>query len=146
MNGADRRSIASAFLVAAVVSTVLFTAFTFATDQSGLRGPGYLMMLLLVGVASSLLAIVVLALPAFFLLARLRLVNLWSALAAGLVIGAIMAGVTEWPQSGLKAFTHADWDDHAVIRIYVHAAIGAVAALCFWLIWRRRQPGNATQG
>lgn len=97
------------------------------------------MLLLLVGVASSLLAIVVFALPAFLLLTRLRLVNLWSALSAGLIIGAIMAAVTEWPQSGLEAFARAGWNDHAVRRICVHAVIGAISSFCFWLIWRRGQ-------
>lgn len=36
MNRFDQRSIVGAFLVAAVVSAVLFAAFTFATDESGL--------------------------------------------------------------------------------------------------------------
>ena len=143
MNRSDQRSMVGAFLVAAVVTAVLFAAFTFATDESSLRGFGYLMLLLLVGVASAFLAIMVFALPAFLLLARLRLVNLWSALSAGLIIGAIMAAMTEWPQSGLEAFARAGWNDHAVRRICVYAVIGAISALCFWLIWKRNQPSSA---
>ena len=75
---AKRRTLANSFLVAAVVSAVLFAALDFATDESGLRGLGYVALLLLVGVASSLLAIVVFALPAFLILARLRLATVWS--------------------------------------------------------------------
>ena len=106
MNALDvpnRQHITSAFFVATMVSAALFAVFTFASDNSGLRSPGYAMLLLLVGMAFSLLAIVVLALPVLLLLARFRPANLWSALASGLVIGAIMAGLTEWPQSGFAA-------------------------------------------
>jgi hypothetical protein len=134
----DRRPIAVAFFAAAVVSTVLFAAFIFAGDTSGLRSPTYAMLLLLVGMASSLLSIVVLALPVLLVLVRLRLVNLWSALASGLVIGAIMAGLTEWPQLGLEAFRHIGWEDHAVRRICVFALIGTLSALSFWLTWKSR--------
>jgi len=134
----DRRPIAVAFFSAAVVSAVLFAAFTFAIDTSGLRSPAYAMLLLLVGMASSLLAIVVLALPALLVLVRLRLVNLWSALTSGLVIGTIVAGLTEWPQSGLEAFRHIGLEDHAVRRTYVFALIGTASALSFWLTWKSR--------
>ena len=96
------------------------------------------MLLLLVGMASSLLAIVMLALPALLVLVRLRLVNLWSALISGLVIGAIMTGLTEWPQSGLEAFRHIGWGDHVVRRICVFALIGTLCAFSFWLTWKSR--------
>ncbi len=141
MNALDvpnRQHIASAFFVAAVVSAALFAVFTFASDNSGLRSPSYAMLLLLVGMAFSLLAIVVLALPVLLVLVRLRLVNLWSALTSGLVIGAIMAGLTEWPQSGLEAFRHIGWEDHGVRRICVFALIGTLSALSFWLTWKSR--------
>lgn len=134
----SRRAVADSSLIAAIVAAVLFAAFGLATDESGLRGPGYAGLLLLVGMAASLLAITVFALPAFLILVRLQLVTLWSALAAGLTIGAILAGITEWPQTGLAAFTRDGWSDHAVRRICVLATIGAVSASCFWLTWSRR--------
>lgn len=135
---ANRRAVADSFAVAAVVSGVLFAAFGFASDESGLRGPGYAVLLLLIGMASSLLAIVVFALPALLILVRLRLANLWSMLVAGLMIGAILGSVTEWPQAGLAAFGRAGWSDHAVRRICVLGAIGTVSAFCFWMAWSRR--------
>jgi hypothetical protein len=134
----NRRAIADAFVVATVVSAVLFAVFEFVSDESGLRGPGYAVLLLLVGVASSLLAIVIFALPALLILARLRLANVWSSIIAGLIIGAILASMTEWPQTGLAAFTHGGWSDHAVRRICALAAIGTASAFCFWLAWSRR--------
>lgn len=132
------KRVARSFSLAAGVSAVLFATFTFITDRSGLQSPSYAIVLLCIGMAASLFSIVVLGLPMLFFLMRLRLVNLWSTIASGLVIGAVMAGLTEWPQSGLDAFKSAGWDDHSVRRMCVLALIGAVAALCFWLSlgWR----------
>jgi hypothetical protein len=76
----------------------------------------------------------VLAIPAFFALNRLGLVNLWSTLVAGLVIGGIMGAFTEQPQTGWDAFIHAGVADHAVRRICALATIGAISALVFWFV------------
>jgi hypothetical protein len=132
------RAIAIAFLVADIVSAMLFAAFTFLTDKSGLQGPGYAVILLLLGAQFSLMAIVVFALPLLFIFVRLRLVNIWSTLLSGLVVGAAMAGITEWPPAGISAVLNVAWDDLAVRRIYVFAVIGAVSALGFWLTWKQR--------
>jgi len=134
----SRRTFADSSLIAAVVAAVLFAAFGIATDESGFRGPSYAGLLFLIGMAGSLLAIAVLALPTFLILARLQLANLWSTLAAGLAIGALLAGITEWPQTGLTAFAQDGWSDHAVRRICVLAVIGAISASCFWLTWTRK--------
>ena len=134
----SRRAFADSSIIAAVVAAVLFAAFGLATDESGLRGPGNAGLLLLIGMAASLLAIAVLALPTFLILARLQLANVGSTLAAGLAIGALLAGITEWPQTGLAAFVQGGWSDHAVRRICVLAVIGAISASCFWLTWTRK--------
>jgi hypothetical protein len=125
------------FAIAGTISAVLYAGYTFFTEQSGLQGPGYAVLLLMVGAQFSFLAIVVLALPTYIVFSRLRLFKLWSSLAAGLVFGATMAAITEWPQTGLRSFVDVGWSDHAVRRIFVYAAIGAVAGLGFWLAWKQ---------
>jgi hypothetical protein len=142
----DRKSTARAFTVAALVSAVLFATFTFIDDESGLRGAGYAILLLIIGVAASLVAMGALAFPVFLLLLRLRLASLWTALASGLVIGAVMSAITEWPQAGIGVFLPAGWNDHAVRRISAHAAIGAVSALCFWLVRSSKMQSEAPSG
>jgi len=67
---------------------------------------------------------VLIAVPAYLVLKRLRLVRWWSALGAGACVGALFAhfsGVQLWPLSfGLLA----------------HALIGLCAGTGFWLIYR----------
>jgi F0F1-type ATP synthase assembly protein I len=130
----DRRSIACGLLAADVIAAILFAVFTYATDKSGHHDIGYLFVLLLVGVAYSLIAIVVFALPLLIVLGRLRAVNLALSLVAGFVIGASMAGITERPGNGLIKVVRLNFSDHAVLRIWVFAAIGCASALGFWLV------------
>ena len=130
----DRRSIFRGLLAADVIAAVLFAVFTYSTDKSGQHDLGYLLVLLLVGVAYSLIAIVVFALPLLVVFGRLRLINLALSLVAGFVIGAVMAGITERPGNGLIEVIRLNFSDHAVLRIWVFAAIGCASALGFWLV------------
>ena len=130
----DRRPIVRGLLAADVIAAVLFAVFTYSTDKSGQHDLGYLLVLLLVGVAYSLIAIVVFALPLLVVFGRLRLINLALSLVAGFVIGAVMAGITERPGNGLIEVIRLNFSDHAVLRIWVFAAIGCASALGFWLV------------
>lgn len=132
--GNDRRPIVRGLLAADVIAAVLFAVFTYSTEKSGQHDLGYLFVLLLVGVAYSLIAIVVFALPLLMFFGRLRLINLVLSLVAGFVIGAVMAGITERPGNGLIEVVRLNFSDHAVLRIWVFAAIGCASALGFWLV------------
>ena len=129
-----RRPIVRGLLAADVIAAVLFAVFTYSTDKTGQHDLGYLLVVLLVGVAYSLIAIVVFALPLLVVFGRLRLINLALSLVAGFVIGAVMAGITERPGNGLIEVIRLNFSDHAVLRIWVFAAIGCVSALGFWLV------------
>jgi hypothetical protein len=72
------RPVVAPFMVAGGISTILYAGYTFFTEQSGLQGLGYALLLLMVGAQFSFLAIVVLALPTYIVFSRLRLFNLWS--------------------------------------------------------------------
>jgi RsiW-degrading membrane proteinase PrsW (M82 family) len=130
----DRRPIARGLLAADVIAAVLFAVFTYSTDKSGQYDLGYLFVLLLVGVAYSLIAIIVFALPLLIVFGRLRVINLALSLIAGFFIGAVMAGITERPGNGLIEVIRFNFSDHAVLRIWVFAAIGCASALGFWLV------------
>ena len=130
----DRRSIARGLLAADVIAAVLFAVFTYSTDKSGQHDIGYLFVLLLVGAAYSLIAVVVFALPLLIVFGRLRVINLALSLVAGFFIGGVMAGITEWPGNGLMEVIRVNFSDHAVRRIWVFAAIGCASALGFWFV------------
>ena len=130
----DLRPIVRGLLAADAIAAVLFAVFTYSTDKSGQHDLGYLSVLLLVGIAYSLIAIVVFALPLLMVFGRLRVINLALSQVAGFFIGAVMAGMTEWPGNGLMEVIWVNFSDHAVRRIWVFAAIGCVSALGFWLV------------
>lgn len=145
----DRRSITRGLLAADVIAAVLFAVFTYSTDKSGQHDLGYLFVLLLVGVAYSLIAIVVFALPLLMVFGRLRVINLALSLVAGFFIGAAMAGITERPGNGLIEVIRLNFSDHAVLRIWVFAAIGCASALGFWLVRKHSatsQPSASASG
>src|SRR5208282_6896013 len=133
---ANSRAIVSGFLVADIISAVLFAVYVYLTEKSGLQSPYHFLLLLLVGAAFSLIVIVVFAVPALLALRYLRLVNLWTALIVGFIAGVGMASLTEWPQGGLDALMVVTWSNHAVRRIIVFGVIGATSALGFWLMWK----------
>ena len=138
----DRRPIIRGLLAADVIAAVLFAVFTYSTDKSGQYDLGYLFVLLLVGVAYSLIAIVVFVVPLLIVFGQLRVINLALSLVAGVVIGAVMAGITERPANGLVEVIRFNFSDHAVLRIWVFAAIGCASALGFWIVGKRvGEPG-----
>lgn len=134
--GNDRRPIARGLLAADVIAAVLFAVFTYATDKTPDDDISYLFVLLLVGVAYSLIAIAVFALPLLVVFSRFRTINLALSLFAGFFIGAVMAGITEWPGNGLSEIIRVNFSDHAVRRLWAFAAIGCVSALGFWVVRR----------
>ena len=137
----DRRTIVQGLFAADVIAAVLFTAFAYSTDTTG-QDLSYLPMLLLVGVAYSLIAILVFVVPLLMVFGRLRVTSLALALAlalvAGFFIGAVMAGFTEWPRNGLMEVIRVNLGDHAVRRVWVFAAIGCASAFGFWLVVKDR--------
>ena len=134
VTGSDRRAITRGLLAAEIIAAVLFAVFTYSTDKSGPRDIGYLLILLLVGAAYSLVPIVIIALPLLIVFGRLRAINPTSSLVAGFFIGALMAGITEWPSNGLGEVIKFNFADHAVRRIWAFSAIGCASGLGFWLV------------
>jgi hypothetical protein len=131
----DRRSIARGLFASDAISAILFAVFTYLTDQSAQRDLAYFSVLLLVGAAYSLAAIVVFALPLLIVFGRLRIMrSVFPSLIAGFFIGALMAGLTERPGNGLIEVVRLNFSEHAVLRIWVFAAIGCASALGFWLV------------
>jgi hypothetical protein len=140
----EKDSVAFGFLTADLVSGVLFTVLPYLTgDSSSLERPAdfaiSLLLALLIGTGYSAVPITILALPLYLVLRRTGLINRWSTLIFGIIIGGITAWVLERPNRGVSAYTHFDWSDHAVRLMAGFAAIGGIAALSFWSVWSRRQ-------
>ncbi len=72
----------------------------------------------------SVLPMVVFAVPMYLLLNHAGLVNLWTSLAAGAIVGALFGVMLRMP-SPPRA--------HDVVHM---TFIGTLAALAFWLVWR----------
>jgi len=140
----DRRPIARGLFAADVIAAILFTVFTYSTDKSEQHDIGYLFVLLLVGVAYSVIPIVIFALPLLIVFGRLRVTNLALSLIGGFFIGAAMAGLTERPDKGLIEVVRLNFSDHAVLRIWAFAAIGCASALGFWLV--RKSSSTSSMG
>jgi hypothetical protein len=136
----EKDSVALAFLTADLVSAALFTVLPYVTgDSASLQSPVYLALSLLIGICYTAVPITILALPLYLVLRRTGLINRWSALVIGIIIGGITAWVLERPSRGVSAYIHLDWSDHAVRLMAGFAAIGGIAALSFWSVWSRRQ-------
>jgi O-antigen ligase len=131
------RPLIIAFANAVVISGVLYTIYVLSTEHSGLHGVSYALVVLFFALTFSVSTTIVLAVPAFLVLIRLNLLSRSITILAGLVIGAIAAGITEWPQSGFAAFLDSELNDHAVSRTYACSAIGVVSGICFWETWKR---------
>ena len=69
------------------------------------------------------------AVPTYLLLNRKGLVNLWTSLAAGALIGTLFAVTLGWPIPQAN-------------DAMLMASIGALAALAFWLVWRTGRHDN----
>jgi hypothetical protein len=130
----DRTSIARGLIAADLIAAVLLTVFACLTDKAWEHDIGYLLFVLLVGAGYSLIAIIVFALPLLVLFGRLRVINLALALVSGLVVGAVVAGITEPPGNGLIEVIRFNFSDHAVLRIWAFAAIGCASAFGFWVV------------
>ena len=135
----DKRTIALGFLLAILVSAVLFAGFTYTTEQAGFQSPEYFGLLLLVGLQFSTLATAVIALPLFLLLRRWDILNGWWVLVAGSGVGFIMAIITEWPPGSFFDMFHLKLGQHAVTRAIAFSTIGATSSLAFWWRLTKRQ-------
>ena len=69
------------------------------------------------------------AVPMYLLLNSKGLVNLWTSLAVGALVGALFAVTLRWPRP------HAN-------DVMFMASIGSLAALAFWLVWRTGRDDN----
>jgi ABC-type branched-subunit amino acid transport system permease subunit len=115
-NGASLLGFAAAPLSAGVANVVL----SFVENGSP-NGPMDLVGAFVMAFFFSL-PVVLVAMPIYFLLSRFRLVNPWTCLASGALLGGIFGAVLRLPnppQSG---------------DVLVMAAIGVVAAFVFWLV------------
>ena len=110
--------------VAAAIFPAIVLAVTSPITEGRLVGALGILPLLLV---FSCGAVLLLGLPLFLLLRRFRLVRWWSAIASGLVIGALVAVITRAP---------------GVVKpgdFIVMVPLGGATAFLFWLIWRPRR-------
>jgi hypothetical protein len=140
-----------AFVVAGVISAVLWASYVLLIDPIGTtRPPAHsgLVAWLLIGIGFSSLALFLLAVPLFVALTLLRIVNVWVTLLSGFAIGAVVACIVDWPNTRLGAFTHLEWTDVAVRQTCVFAAIGTVSAVGFWFTLRAfgLTPNNRWRG
>ncbi|MGO9934312.1 MAG: hypothetical protein ACLPV8_21195 [Steroidobacteraceae bacterium] len=134
---ANKQRVATGLFVADAIAGVLFALSGLVTENtSDISLLGFLVSLL-VGVGYSLVVIIVLALPMFVVLRYLKLVNLWSAMIAGLAIGVMVAAFFGLPTHGFVDIFHVNLREDAVVRALIFGAIGIASALGFWLVWRK---------
>ena len=131
-----------AILIAALVPAIYF----------GLLGESFRGALLAFVFAS--VWIVLLGLPAFFLLKYYGLVRWWSATTSGFILGAVPAALISWPYHPGVDSDYSAWDGHKMVEYVVHGVptpagwvqymhsscgfglLGAASAAMFWLVWR----------
>ena len=113
-----KRSTQVAFAVAPVVPGL---TIVIAEHMAGTQDAFGVFGVLVFGYLYSWLPMLVLGLPSFLLARHLRLVKWWSALCAGLIIGAAV----------YTAIQHSITDRGFV----VYTIAGAASGLCFWCIW-----------
>jgi hypothetical protein len=82
----------------------------------------------------SAMAAVLFGLPIFLVLLSFKLIRWWSALATGLVIGALMGIIVKSPQP-----------IHFPEMLFL-ASTGAASTLGFWLIWRQGRGADDIDG
>jgi hypothetical protein len=136
----DRTAIETAFFYASLASGVLFATVAIAIDPSSARSLEYFAVLLLGGLAFSLLACIVFALPIFLGLRYLGVLSGWWAVVSGLSAGFTMAAVTEWANGSSYDLFHLRWTSHSIGRAFAFGTIGAVSGLVFWWVYSRRKP------
>jgi len=82
----------------------------------------------------SAIVMIVLAVPLAFVLRHFNLARWWTAILGGFSIGLIVAVVEDWRPGG-SPLLHGD---PATIRAAImNVALGALAGLVFWLIWKQ---------
>jgi len=146
-----------AFLAAALFPTCLMTGWylygQFATFEANdpyiwVRTRGFLFMCLWVATAF----VVVLGVPAYFLLRKLNAVRWWSTVATGFILGAVPYTIFAWPLQyaelhssstvdGVQTMidgipTAAGWIQFTSAALFF-GACGAVGALAFWAVSRK---------
>ena len=110
------------FLVAPIIPAVTMAIWSSLVEQ---RAVGPTLQLTLFFYFYSALATIVFGIPTYFLLLRFKLVNLWSALTVGFVIGVIVSFIIKAP-------------NFITLReILPMGAMGAAAAFTFWLVWKK---------
>jgi hypothetical protein len=114
-----------AFLIAPLIPAVAGAVLTPVTSGSGVNiDPASVLGLTMVFAAFSYAAAFVLAIPAFVALQRFGLVNVWSILLAGVLVGAAVSVLMRMP----NAVTARD--------LVVTCSMGLCSAIVFWLVWR----------
>jgi len=154
------RASLAAILMPAIVITLYAFVFNlvavFAGSARNLEA-GFLLAVLLIALIISLAHVLLLGLPAVWLLHRFRLLRWWSLTVAGFVGACIPMAIWSWPVDppGMKSSysygngsetivakvdgvpTLAGWIDYAQSVAFV-GLFGVIAALAFWLVIRRR--------
>src|ERR1700729_3306179 len=124
-----KRPLIVAFAVADVTAGTLLAVFDLLTDHSGLQSPFYFAASLIFGIASTVLVIVLLALPVFVVFHRLRCITLYSALLAGAVIGGAVSYFFNPISNGLAGLVQLRWSDKPTQNVIAFSAIGLFSAL-----------------
>jgi hypothetical protein len=104
----------NAFAVAALVPAVLW-AVAELVRTGDVRG----LALVIVFLPYSIVATLLVAVPLFLAFNWLRLVNLWSSLAGGIIVGAVVAAAIRYPPLPSE--------------LLITCALGLAAALSFWI-------------
>jgi len=108
----------NAFAVAAIVPPVAFIILGAARGDDIRDAPFWVLVFL----PYSIMATVLIAAPLFLIIARLGRVNLWSTLAGGLLVGAVVAVVMKLPGG---------WP--SLSDLITMSLVGLVAAISFWV-------------
>jgi hypothetical protein len=123
----ERTAAIIGFLVVPVIPGLMFGILT-PLQPKGINWLDIL-GLLPIGYAYSLVATMVLAVPAFLVFQRTKLIRWWSSMLTGFVVGALVSVVLQWPSfQGLPSPNG---------NVLIYALTGCTSGLVFWLIWRR---------
>jgi hypothetical protein len=123
-----------AFLIAPLVAALLYALLASISGGNETdSGPLYFLVATLrvyvyAGIFTALLAV-----PAFLILNRLRLLRWWSAIVSGAVVGLVFAALFSGPNA------------RNLQGRLILALIGGISGLAFWLIWRPVTPPNSRQ-
>lgn len=153
----------AAILLPAFLMTLLylygqFQVFEPSDPYIWVRTRGWLFICLAVSAAY----VVLLGLPTFLLLKKLKAVRWWSTVGAGIVLAAVPPSILSWPLRYSEMHTTSSINEVQTIidgvptmagwlqyfqGISFMGACGAVGALAFWLVWRNEpQPSLQADG